>query len=141
MYFEIAILIILLYNYYKYGISYAIGSAEYARLNNTAFRTNECWDSVKDEFYELTDAVNKLKIYDIFLEFFDTVHALIIYIIVKFMPELFYHHWLCWFIVFPFVLPASIKLGNRYNKYSCIRNHSRRNLDHSCFINSFYLKN
>ena len=130
MFFELVLVLIIIFFYYWYGIPYAVGSAEYARLNNK--ENEDCWASVKDESKEFLQAIKEIKFIDIFLEFFDVVHAIIKYLIVKYLPENFYYHWVCWMLVFPFVLPASIKLGNRYNMYKCIRNHERPNLNHKC---------
>lgn len=133
---ESVIVIFILFYYYWYGVSYAVGSAEYAKENNNRSKEAEnCWASVKDEFVELIQAIKEVKFIDIFLEFFDVVHAIMKYLIVNFLPQSVYYHWLCWMVVFPFVFPASVKLGNRYNKYKCIRNHSRPNRNHICSFN------
>lgn len=141
----ILFLILLVFLYAKYGIFYAIGSAVYARDNNFKKSVNKTpyfippensWLSVKDEFYELVQAIKALEISDIFLEFFDVVHAFIKYLLVTYTPFEFYSHWICWLFVFILVLPIGIKLGTRFKKYGCIRNHSRINNCHICCRNN-----
>ncbi|XWV25541.1 putative ORFan [Tupanvirus deep ocean] len=130
------LLIVIILLYYFYGWSYSKGAAEYARANNNGSSESEdCWQSVCDEYEELKYAVHTLNYWEIFMEFFDVLHASIKFVLVSFFPRIFYFHWLSWAIIFPFVLPASIKLGARYNKYKCIRNHARKNRNHKCLIN------
>ena len=127
-----------MYHYYWYGFSYAKGSAEYASANNRGTKESEdCWQSVMDEHKEFVEAIEKLAWSEIFLEFFDVVHATIKYFIVNYLPQWFYFHWICWIIVYPFVLPVSVKLARRYNNKGCIRNHARPNINHKCIVNSF----
>ena len=138
---ETILVLILALFYYWYGISYAKGSAEYAKANNnTLLESNEGWASVRDEYIEFVQAIKKVNIYDIFLEFFDVIHSVIKYLIIVYLPQRFYHNWICWAIVFPFVLLAGIKLGDRYNKFGCIRNHARPNLNHKCKFNDKFAK-
>ncbi|XWV26875.1 putative orfan [Tupanvirus soda lake] len=124
--------------FYWFGWSYAIGAAEYARANNNGNTESEnCWQSVCDEYEELKQAIRTFNCLEMFMELFDVVHATIKFILVTFFPRKVYFHWLSWAIIFPFVLPVSIKLGMRYSKYKCIRNHARRNRNHKCIINNF----
>lgn len=123
--------------YYFYGLSYANGSAQYAMENNNGSTESEDpWKSVMDELAEFIESIKKCNIKDIFLEFFDVLHSIVKFIIVIFFPTTFYFSPLCWLIIFPFVMPAGIKLGHRYQKYGCIRNHARPNLNHCCHLNN-----
>ena len=126
-----------IYQLYDYGMNFAVGSAEYAKANNiiTEPGCENPLSSVRDESRELFQAILDGEFGDVFLEFFDTLHSIIKFFIVTVLPEWIYCHWLCWFVVFPFVLPVSIKMANRYKKYKCIRNHSRPNANHICVVN------
>lgn len=138
MFIEFFFVLLVLYHFYWYGVPYAIGSAQYARLNNNGTSESEdSWASVLEEYGELVKAVHLLSPHNIFLEFFDMLHAWIKFLIVCYLPKFFYFRWICWIIVFPLVLPASVKLARRYNKFMCIRNHGRPNLNHKCVLNKY----
>lgn len=124
--------------FYLFALPYAIGSAEYARNNNNGSKESEdCWQSVRDEYRELCEAIERRQLWEGLLEFFDVLHGVIKYCVVTYTPKWFYFHWFCWLLIFPFVLPISIKLGIRYRKWNCIRNHYRENANHKCVINDF----
>lgn len=135
---EFLVLLLYIFFFYWYGISYARGSAIYARMNNNGSLDSEkCWDSVCDEYFELLKAIKIINIREIFLEFFDVCHALTKFLVIKYLPFNIYTKPICWLVIFPFILPATIKLGDRYNKYGCIRNHSRLNPNHKCQVNQY----
>lgn len=136
-------LLITVYIWIRYGYLYAKGMEIYAKFNNilpcfeNRFTDPEsCLDSVKTEFAELCEEVNKFNIYNIFLEFGDVVHACIKYVLVKCLPKQVYCHYMCWLTVFIVGFPAlhvMIKLAVRYEKFGCIRNHSNpNNCKHTC---------
>ena len=126
--------------YYFYGWPYAKGMTEYVRLNNNGLIGCEnTWHCIRDEYRELVDAIQSRKFLEAFFELFDVLHGTTKSFIVTLLPRKIYYHWLCWIIVFPFLMPATIKLGYRYNKYKCIRNHSRSNRNHKCVINKYIL--
>jgi len=132
-FFSFLSIIFILYVYA--GIYYALGSAEYCKFNNKRDnpRRENFWDSVITESKELKEALENLWLWDIILEFSDVVHSLIKYFIVEYLPEDFYCSFICWFPVFILILPCSIKLGLRFKKYGCIRNHkNKNNCDHIC---------
>ncbi len=132
------LLFILILLYYLYGYSYAQGAVVYACFNNAGTLESEnSWQSVCDEYNELIDAINNYSIFDSIMEFFDVVHTLIKYFIVTYLPKIFYFNILCWLMVFPFIIPVGVKLGKRYQKNYCIRNHQRTNKDHICIYNKF----
>lgn len=136
------LLIFVIFLYYYYGWSYAIGACVYAKENNNGDAESEnSWQTVRDEFEELKVAIIIRSPIEIFMEFFDVLHAIIKYLIVTFLPKSFYLHPICWLLVFPIVLPIGIKLANRYNKYKCIRNHYRSNKNHKCLLNKFLKEN
>lgn len=134
----ITVTFFLLCIYYFFGWSYSKGMSEYVRLNNNhSYECENTWKSVSSEYEELIEAIKAKNLWEIFMEFFDVVHVTIKSIIVTFTPRMFYYNRLLWIVMFPLLLPATIKLGHRYNKYKCIRNHSRNNKDHNCIINQY----
>lgn len=138
MWIDFLFVVLVFYHFYWYGIPYAIGSAQYARLNNNpSVMAEDCWLLVRKEYAEFINAVFALSPVNIFLEFFDTMHAIAKYFIINYLPKWFYFSWVCWIMVFPFFLPATVKFAWRYNKFKCIRNHSRPNTDHICILNKF----
>ena len=124
--------------YYWYGWPYAKGIAKYAKDNNNGSPGSEdAYQTILDEKKELMDAIKKCNPWEIFMEFFDVVQSVIKYLIVKYLPLPVYTNPFLWLGVFPFVMPAAIKLGHRYNKYGCIRNHARPNKNHICVVNQY----
>ena len=119
----------------RYGISYAIGSAEYCRLNNkkNSLKRENFWLSVVNESRELKEAILECSPTDIVLEASDVIHSISKYLILEFLPEWIYCNMIIWSFVFFFILPCSIKLGKRYRNFGCIRNHTNpNNRDHIC---------
>lgn len=148
MYFLILISILgsLLYSYYRYGIDYSKGMAEYASYNNrirdktgpttndgNCYVTENTWDSVINESKELWEALCQASAKDIILESSDVIHSLIKHLIITYVPSKIFCHWLCWFPIFILILPCSIKVAYRYQTYGCIRNHqNKNNCNHVC---------
>jgi hypothetical protein len=132
----ILIALIIGYFYYSHASAYANGMAKYAtRNNNFALPQREnCWQSVKDETIEFIDEVLKCRPREMVMEFIDVVHASIKMICIHILPQSIVFEPYIWYFVFPFVLPVSIKLAERYKKFGCIRNHSRPN-NHKCELN------
>lgn len=131
-------IIILAAIYYWYGWSYAIGIAKYARDNNNGSPESEdAYKTITDELQELRDAITQFNLWEIFMETFDVLQSIIKYYIVTYLPKKVYFCPALWLLVFPFVMPAAIKLGDRYNKYQCIRNHARTNKNHICVVNKY----
>ncbi len=132
------IIVITFILYYLFGWSYSKGMSEYVKLNNNGSADCEnMWQSIRDECHEFVEAIKTRNLSGIFMELFDILHVTTKSLIVTLMPKIIYYNKLCWIILFPFLLPATIKLGYRYNKYKCIRNHSRINKDHNCIINQY----
>ena len=129
-------MVLLLYLYLQYGLDYAVGSAEYTLLNNTVASgqyKEVTWNNLCNEVKELRDALRAWSIVDIVLELGDVVHSIIKYSLIKYVPEWMYCSVLCWLLVFPFALSATIKCGIRYRQHKCIRNHrNKNNCNHQC---------
>lgn len=137
------IIIAYAFIYIKYGYNYAKGIAIYNKYNNTPpsaenrfTQPEDCLQSIKNEFWEFYEAVTLYQPYEALLEFADVFHASIKYLVVTFLPKTFYCHYLFWSIIFLVAipaLPATIKLGLRYKKFGCIRNHGNvNNCHHTC---------
>lgn len=135
-------LIILFLSLYVYaGIWYAIGMSKYIENN---YRKNkeqetplaeaqECWKSYLIEFEELKEAFEFESPIDIILEGGDVIHAFIKWFLVKNLSKNILGRMWIWLLIFPLVLPCTIKLGRRYLNNGCIRNHkNKNNLDHIC---------
>lgn len=130
--------ILALYAYRGYW--YAKGMATYVQFNNTPpseknrqTEPERCWDSVKTESGELWEAVREMSVREIILEASDVAHALVKWFIIRFFPERWHAKIWIWLIVFPFILPCTMKLGARYKKFGCIRNHKNsNNCGHTC---------
>lgn len=127
-------------------ICYSIGMAEYARLNITRMSLMEddlevarrerrmILSHLYDECGEFGEAVIGLHCVDTILEFFDILQLVIKYLISLFSIDLLKNEFV-WMLVFPFILPASLKLGWRYLFNNCIRNHENpHNRGHMCFF-------
>jgi hypothetical protein len=135
---KMILFVILAVIYLVMGMDYANGMVKYITRNNKSGsnKTEETWDSIEAEIKELLEAIYDLSFINVILETADVIHAYIKHIILTYLPIGIYCHWLCWFIVFPFVLPASIKLASRHRKYGCIRNHKNvNNIKHNCDVN------
>lgn len=134
----IIIIFILLILYFHSGIYYSRGMVEYAIYNNISqqglkWKQEDFKQSIINEIFELIEAIKQYQLFDIILELFDVFHSVIKYIIISIMPQYIYCNIILWSIVYFFVLPCSIKLGNRFKKYNCIRNHkNKNNRDHNC---------
>jgi hypothetical protein len=135
------VIICMLLLFTLYGIHYVNGMAIYAKYNNTPSSEENrytipevCWDSVRNESNELIDAIVHLEFFNIILEGSDVIHALIKYFIIKLLPKKIYCDPVCWIPIF-FIVPfATIKLGIRYKRYKCIRNHgNKNNCNHTCY--------
>jgi hypothetical protein len=134
------------YLYYRYGQYYAQGMCEYVRRNNIPGRGKEdralpgheqCIDSIINESRELKEAIYTCSPVNIFLEFFDVVQALTQSVIIERLPATVSCSWITWSLLFFFVLPVGIKLGSRYHRYRCIRNHANpANRRHICSYRS-----
>jgi hypothetical protein len=134
----LALVVVFSFLYYFVGWPYALGMSEYVSLNNNgSIQSENTWISIRNEYREFLDAIRARDYTGAFMEFFDILHATTKSLIVTFTAKIIYYHWLCWILLFPLLLPATIKLGYRYNKYKCIRNHSRINKDHVCIINRY----
>ena len=130
------LLLSLIILYYFYGCSYIKGAIEYAKNNDTMKAKSEnSWNCLCDELVELRIAIYERKPADIFMEFFDVIHSILKYVLITYLPFEFRFYWLTWTIIFPFIIPAAIKLAVRYDNYGCIRNHCRPNTNHICVIN------
>lgn len=123
-------LIILLY--VKFGIYYAQGMSSYTTLNCVGAYSEDIASNIKDEFYELIDALKSCNIIDIILEFCDVIHNIIRYVIINGLHRRISCSTITWLLVFPFLLPCTIKLALRQKEHGCIRNHKRINSDHFC---------
>ena len=137
---------ILFFLYCYAGIWYSIGMSIYIRYNNTIPNKNnnystqeDCWKCMWFEIDEFIEAVKLKQPVDIILEGGDVAHSFIKWLILKFFPDYLAGNFWVWFIVFPFVLPATLKLGRRYYYNNCIRNHKNKihNIDHSCIHSNF----
>ena len=125
--------LLFLWLYNAYGRFYAEGSAEYASLNNVFPHKENFLHSIKDESKELFYAILSFSLKETIMEFYDVLHSIMKYLVIKFLPERFFCSKLCWALVFPLVLPCSIKLAMRYKNYRCIRNHqNKNNCQHLC---------
>ena len=128
------------------GIWYAKGMSIYIKYNNTIpcennnYSTKEdCWQCMWFEIDEFVEAVKLMQLFDIILEGGDVAHSFIKWFILRFFPDYVAGNFWVWIIVFPFVLPATLKLGRRYYNNGCIRNHKNKthNFDHSCIHSNF----
>ena len=133
IYLSICCMIIL---YWKFSMNYAKGMALYIKNNCVGPKYENIADNIKDEFIELIDAIKSRNIGEIILEFCDVMHNVIRYVVINWMPKLVSCSYITWLIVFPFLLPATIKLAIRQKMYGCIRNHTRVNSDHACVVNN-----
>ena len=120
--------------FYQSAWLYALGSSEYARLNNTD-HPEDTWKTILDETQEFLEAFRNRDCWNAFLEFFDVCHSLIKHLIIHSLPVRIYTHWFPWILIYPYLLPATLKLAYRYQKYGCIRNHARPNQSHRCRFN------
>ena len=122
--------------FYCYGIDYVNGMVIYVTANNLPSNEKErCWDSVEAESKELYEAIYQCSLIDIILESSDVGHALIKHFVIKYIPSKIFCHWLCWVPAFFIVLPCTIKMARRYQKYGCIRNHKNpNNRNHICSV-------
>lgn len=132
--FFLIIIVTIIYLYWKAGLNYAKGMMEYAVLNNVGEGRETTWDSVRNEFNELKQAIRDMDIFDIILEIGDVIHSFIKHICITYLPEKVYCSYWLWFCVYPFILPCTYKLGMRHKMYGCIRNHNNsNNCNHRCF--------
>lgn len=134
--FIILCCLILLDLYYNYGYYYAIGSSEYAKCNNTKNGTEyfNFFDSIVTEYAELKEACYNMSFYNIIMEASDVLHSITKYIVLSLFSEKIYCSPILWSILFFINLPCTIKLGSRYKKNNCIRNHKNsNNVHHKCF--------
>jgi hypothetical protein len=130
---HIILFLIIFILYIRYGIYYALGCAEYARLNNSDKKKERTWGSVVDEFCELVKAIIQCNLIDIILELGDFIHAIITFCVITFLPKKVFSTIWCWLPFFLLALPCTIKIGERYKHYECIRNHkNKQNLNHVC---------
>jgi hypothetical protein len=130
-----------IYIFYQYGGNYIKGMSEYAKFNNVPQYDKNSWKqenfilSIRNEFFELIDAITKFDLFEIILEFFDLLHSIIKMMIITILPKYIYCSIFIWIPIFFLVLPVGIKLSNRYKNYQCIRNHKNKN---NCFHNCNY---
>jgi hypothetical protein len=122
---------------YLFASAYANGMAKYAARNNNFSLDHQesCWQSVKDETHEFIAEVLKCNLFSAIEELVDVIHASIKMICINILPQFVIFAPYIWYFIFPFVLPVSIKLARRYEKFGCIRNHNRINSNHKCEIN------
>lgn len=126
---------ILIFLYYWYGLSYSKGCSEYAKENYYMPNQNKLLQSVlKKELLKFINTAKSFSFLGIFLGFFDVVHSLIVLAMYNIMPRILYCNFIIWLFIFPLALPSCIKSAHRYNKYGCIRNHSKKNNDHICTL-------
>jgi len=138
--FLIVIAFILVVLYYKYGYYYAIGSSEYAKYNNTqnGMEYYNFYDSITIEFTEFKEACREKNIKNIIMEASDVFHSITKYIVLTLLSEKIYCSSILWSILFFINLPCTIKLGSRYKKNNCIRNHKNvNNTHHKCFYKEY----
>ena len=117
--------------------SYVTGITKYIKNNNLPSIPLEkrelCWDSVVNESHELLEALQQLSTTDIMLEGSDVIHAIIKYLIIKYLPPYVYCQKYIWYFVFLIALPATSKLATRRREFNCIRNHANpNNCQHIC---------
>jgi adenylate kinase family enzyme len=115
--------------------SYAKGMSHYIRLNNIK---KDDVSIIKDKIIELKDVRNPITL---FCEVNNVIHEIIKCIVVRYFPSYIHKNRLFWTIIFPLVLPTSIKLGNRYSQNKCICDHTKDDdvvvkYDHFCDINN-----
>ncbi len=138
--FLLSISILYTYLYIKYGYYYAKGSSEYARFNNTkgGCEYGIFHKSISNEFNEFLDAFTSYDLLGVIAEFCDVIHSIIKHYILIIFSEKIYCSTLLWSFVFFLILPCTIKLGIRYKKYKCIRNHYNvHNIHHKCNYNYY----
>ena len=125
-----------------FWIAYSVGMTDYAIKNNVGTReieTERIWESLMDEWYELIDEMRERNIIGIFMEFHDVVHSLCKYLVIKYLSLKLVMRRYFWFLIFLFVVPASLKHGYRFLISGCIRNHhNKHNLDHKCCHGKFF---
>lgn len=124
-------------------LCYAIGMAEYSRMNIVkniddtdiaALRREKerIVGHLHDELNELVEAMDRKQAFDVVLEAFDVGQLLIKYAIAC-HSLLLLENEVVWMVVFPIVFPTGIKLGWRYAIHRCVRNHKNvNNLSHWC---------
>ena len=119
-----------------FWIAYSIGMTEYAIKNNIDGQEMESiriYESMMDEVHELIVEFNKRDIIGMFMEFYDVFHSICKYLVVKYLSLDLVMKWYFWFLLYWFVVPASLKHGYRFLRYRCIRNHNNKsNLNHKC---------
>lgn len=130
------LLFLCLILYVYSGIWYAIGMAKYIENNykkNKKEEAQECWKSYLIELDELKEAFELESPIDIILEAGDVGHAFVKWwLITKLSKNILKRVWI-WLLIFPLLLPCTIKLGRRHFNNCCIRNHKNsNNLDHVC---------
>ena len=119
--------------FWKLYFSYVAGITIYVRYNNTGKEKEDVWQSVKEEWKEFCDEIKMFNFIEAFLELCDVIHVVIKYLLVEYLPQWFYCSYICWILVFPLVLPCTLKLGYRHKLYNCIRNHKNpNNCKHKC---------
>jgi hypothetical protein len=110
-----------------------------AKYTHSLVTRNYKWDSVSNIMLNLITSRYIVPAYfHVLLEFFDVVHAMTKYSLISVLPKDIMDTPYPWIVVYFVSLPSSIKLGYRYVKYGCVRNHANdgakpRN-DHVCCI-------
>jgi len=130
--FYYIILSIFLIPYHYIIKHYIEGMTEYIKYNNENL-LEESLKSTKGESIELYEAIIDLNMKEIINEFCDVFHIMIKMVMIIILPNRMIMNKYCWIPLFCLCPIAAWKLGSRYKKNHCIRNHTNaRNLDHNC---------
>lgn len=126
----------LLYVILPYWFCYCIGISTYFRMNRKlTFKeeVNTVYQMCKNETNELIEELRNLRPVCILFELNDVVHVYIELLFVLILPTDWMESILVWMPLFWVAPFTTIKLGHRYIKHGCIRNHKNtNNLDHKC---------
>lgn len=118
---------------------YSIGMQDYVKRNNNGMPHSEkFWRPFRNEVIEAHQALMKCEIMEFILELYDVLQVILKFLIILVTPQCVHFNPLIWAMVYPFILPVSMKLGRRYKMNRCIRNHCRQNTNHHCIYLSFY---
>ena len=122
----------------RHIVSYAYGMSTY-RQHNWKGRAEvfEVFVSLKDEVFEIFDAVVAGNLVEAFYEFWDAFHASMTLVALLFLGERMKSRTVYWilYLLCPF---TAWKHGDRFAKYRCVRslNHHFKNgqsVDHVCY--------